>query len=117
LGGGKRGLRWVAGVWAVGEARRALDRGLHVMLFSDNVSLEDEVALKREAARRGLLLMGPDCGTAYVAGVPLGFANAVPRGRVGIVAASGTGLQQGATLLAKRGAGLSQSIGRGGRDI
>src|SRR5215510_5160108 len=76
----------VPGNFAAREARRALHAGLHVMLFSDNVSLEDEVALKRLAIDRGLLLMGPDCGTAYIGGVPLGFANVVPRGRIGIVA-------------------------------
>ena len=77
----------VPGAWAAAEARRALERGLHVMIWSDNVPVEDEVALKRLAAERGLLLMGPDCGTAYLGGVPLGFANLVPRGRVGMVAA------------------------------
>ena len=107
----------VPGPFAAAEARRALHRGLHVMLFSDNVPLADEVELKQLARRRGLLLMGPDCGTAYLAGVPLGFANAVPRGRVGVVAASGTGLQQVATLLAAAGEGLSHAIGVGGRDL
>jgi FdrA protein len=87
------------------------------MLFSDNVSLEDELALKRLAVDRGLLLMGPDCGTALIAGVPLGFANVVPRGPIGIVAASGTGLQQVAALLAGRGHGVSHAIGVGGRDM
>ncbi len=107
----------VPGAWAVAEARRALARGLHVMIWSDNVSVADEVALKELAARRGLLVMGPDCGTAYLGGVPLGFANVVPRGRIGIVAASGTGLQQVATLLAAQGEGISQAIGVGGRDM
>jgi len=107
----------VPGVWAAAQARRALELGLHVMLFSDNVPIEEEVVLKRLAVRRGLLLMGPDCGTAYLGGAPLGFANAVPRGRIGIVAASGTGLQQVATLLAGRGEGISQGIGVGGRDM
>ena len=82
----------VPGTFAAAEAHTALTAGLNVMLFSDNVSLRDEIALKHRAIDGGLLLMGPDCGTAYVAGVPLGFANAVPRGDVGIVAASGTGL-------------------------
>ena len=107
----------VPGAWAAAEARRALARGLHVMIWSDNVSIEDEVALKQLAARRGLLVMGPDCGTAYLGGIPLGFANLVPRGRVGMVAASGTGLQQVATLLAAQGEGISQAIGVGGRDM
>jgi cytosine/adenosine deaminase-related metal-dependent hydrolase len=107
----------VPGAFAAAEARAALAAGLNVMLWSDNLSVRDEVALKRDALRRGLLLMGPDCGTAYVAGVGLGFANAVPSGRVGIVAASGTGLQAVATLLAGHGHGLSHAIGVGGRDM
>jgi FdrA protein len=107
----------VPGPFAAREAWRALRAGLHVMLFSDNVSLEDELALKRLAIDRGLLLMGPDCGTAYIGGVPLGFANVVPRGRIGFVAAAGTGLQQVATLLAARGHGVSHAIGVGGRDM
>ena len=105
------------GACAAREARRALDRGLNVMLFSDNVPLESERALKERAHARGLLVMGPDCGTAYVAGTPLAFANVVPRGRVGVVAASGTGLQEVAVLLARAGAGVSHGIGVGGRDL
>ena len=107
----------VPGAYAVREARRALDRGLNVMLFSDNVPLESERALKERAHARGLLVMGPDCGTAYVAGTPLAFANVVPRGRVGVIAASGTGLQEVAVLLARAGAGISHGIGVGGRDL
>ena len=83
LQGANLALISVPGPFAAAEARKALTRGLHVMLFSDNVTLEDEIALKRLAVERGLLLMGPDCGTAYLNGVPLGFANVVPRGRVG----------------------------------
>ena len=105
------------GACAAREARRALDRGLNVMLFSDNVPLESERALKERAHARGLLVMGPDCGTAYVAGTPLAFANVVPRGRIGVVAASGTGLQEVAVLLARTGAGISHGIGVGGRDL
>jgi FdrA protein len=107
----------VPGIYAGAEARRALDAGLHVMLFSDNVPVETEVELKRVALERGLFLMGPDCGTAIVAGVPLGFANAVPRGRIGIVAASGTGLQEVSCRLAAEGEGVSHAIGVGGRDL
>ena len=107
----------VPGVYAVREARRALDRGLNVMLFSDNVPLESERTLKERAHTHGLLVMGPDCGTAYVAGTPLAFANVVPRGRVGVIAASGTGLQEVAVLLARAGAGVSHGIGVGGRDL
>ena len=106
----------VPGAWAAAEARSALRRGLHVMLFSDNVPVADEVALKREALDAGCLLMGPDCGTAILNGAALGFANAVPRGAVGLVAASGTGLQQVVTLLASLGEGVSHAIGVGGRD-
>jgi FdrA protein len=107
----------VPGVYAGAEARRALAAGLHVMLFSDNVPLETEVALKRDAAARGLFLMGPDCGTAILHGVPLGFANAVPRGRIGLVASSGTGLQEVTCLLAAEGEGVSHAIGVGARDL
>lgn len=117
LPGANLALISVPGAWAAAEARKALRLGLHVMLFSDHVGVEDEVALKRLARDKGLLLMGPDCGTAYLSGAPLGFANAVPRGRIGLVAASGTGLQQVACLLAARGEGISQAIGVGGRDM
>lgn len=107
----------VAGQYAAAEAWDALRHGLHVMLFSDNVPVEDEVALKKYAAERGLLMMGPDCGTAIINGVALGFANLVPRGPVGIVAAAGTGLQETSTLLASLDVGISQGIGIGGRDL
>ena len=105
------------GAHAAREARRALDRGLNVMLFSDNVALGAERALKDRAHALGLLVMGPDCGTAYIAGAPIAFANIVPRGRVGVIAASGTGLQEVAVLLARAGAGISHGIGVGGRDL
>src|SRR5712692_881825 len=107
----------VPGEYAAFEAQRALRRGLHVFLFSDNVTLEDEIALKRLAVERGLLCMGPDCGTAYISGVGLGFANVVPRGRVGCVAASGTGLQAVVSRLVALGEGVSHAIGVGGRDL
>ena len=107
----------VPGEFAAYEARKALQRGLNVLLFSDNVSLEDEAALKRFANERNLLLMGPDCGTALIAGTPLAFANAVPRGDIGIVSASGTGLQEVSTLIARMGGGVSHGIGVGGRDL
>src|SRR5438552_1254459 len=84
----------VPGEYAAAEARKALQLGLNVMLFSDNVPLEEEIALKRYARERKLLVMGPDCGTAIIGGVPLGFANAVRRGGIGVVGASGTGTQQ-----------------------
>ncbi len=85
----------VAGRYAAGEARTALENGLHVLLFSDNVPLEDEIALKKLAADRGLLCMGPDAGTAIINGVALGFANAVPRGNVGLVERGGHRLAGG----------------------
>lgn len=107
----------VAGRYAAREARNALDHGLHVLLFSDNVSVEDEIALKQRAAARGLLCMGPDAGTAIINGVGLGFANAVARGPVGIVSAAGTGLQSVSSDIARRGSGVSQAIGAGGRDL
>jgi FdrA protein len=87
------------------------------MMFSDNVAIADEVALKREARERGLLVMGPDCGTAIIGGVPLGFANVVPRGDIGIIGASGTGVQEVSCLIARYGRGISHAIGTGGRDL
>ena len=105
------------GEYAAAEAMKALRLGLDAMIFSDNVPLDDEIALKREAEERGRLVMGPDCGTAIVGGVPLGFANRVRRGDIGVVGASGTGLQQVACLVDRRGAGISHAIGTGGRDL
>ncbi len=105
------------GPYATAEALKALKRGLHVFLFSDNVSVADELELKRLAIRKRLLVMGPDCGTAILDGVPLGFANAVRRGRIGLIGASGTGLQQVVCLIDRLGAGISQAIGVGGRDL
>ncbi|HET9291667.1 MAG TPA: FdrA family protein [Actinomycetes bacterium] len=99
------------------EIAEALQAGLHVFCFSDGLDPATEAARKRDAARRGLLLMGPDCGTAIIDGVGLGFANAVPRGPVGIVGASGTGIQEVTCLLDAAGAGISHAIGVGGRDL
>src|SRR5262245_66018067 len=90
----------VPGDYAAAEARKALSRGLDVMIFSDNVPLAEEVALKREAQALGRLLLGPDCGTAIIGGAPLGFANRVPRGDIGLIGASGTGLQEVCSLMA-----------------
>jgi FdrA protein len=95
----------------------ALEQGLNVMLFSDNISMEDEVELKRLAVEKGLLLMGPDCGTAIVNGVPLALANVVRRGDIGIAAASGTGIQEVTCLIDCFGGGISHAIGVGGRDL
>ena len=107
----------VPGEFAMAEARKALNAGLHALVFSSGVSLEEERALKLLAREKGLLLMGPDCGTALIAGTPLAFANAVPRGDIGIVSASGTGLQEVSCLLARMGRGVSHGIGVGGRDL
>lgn len=107
----------VPGPYAAREARGALSRGFHVMLFSDNVPIEEESALKAEAYERGLLMMGPDCGTALINGVPLGFANVVRRGPIGIVGASGTGIQEISSLIDRYGGGISQAIGTGGHDL
>jgi len=107
----------VPGVHAAREVRKALESGLHVMLFSDNVSLEDEISLKKLAVEKGLLMMGPDCGTAIINGKPICFANVVRRGKIGIVAASGTGLQEVSCIIDQLGEGVSQGIGTGGRDL
>jgi FdrA protein len=107
----------LGGAFAAAPARQALHAGRHVMIFSDNVPLSDEVALKTEARRLGLLVMGPDCGTAIIAGCPLGFANAVPRGDVGIIGASGTGIQELACLIGNAGGGVAHALGTGGRDL
>jgi FdrA protein len=117
LAGANLAVVSVPGEHAVWASWDALTAGLNVFCFSDNVSVSDEVLLKDEALRRGLLFMGPDCGTAIIDGVGIGFANEVPRGRVGIVGASGTGIQQLACLLAHQGVGISHAIGVGGRDL
>lgn len=105
------------GEYAAAEAFKALRLGLNVMLFSDNVELKDEIALKRFAQERDLIVMGPDCGTAIINGIPLAFANVVRRGVIGVVGASGTGLQQVTCLVDRWGGGISQAIGTGGRDL
>ena len=114
---GNLALISVPGEYACAEALKALRLGLHVMLFSADVSEADEVALKRYANANGLLVMGPDCGTAIINGIPLGFANAVRRGDIGCIGAAGTGLQEVTTLIHRYGGGLSQVIGTGGRDL
>jgi FdrA protein len=107
----------VPGDFAIAEARKALKLGLHAMIFSDNVSITEEVELKREARELGLLVMGPDCGTAIIGGTPLAFANVVPSGDIGIIGASGTGIQEISCLIAQAGHGVSHAIGTGGRDL
>ena len=107
----------VAGDYAHYEAAQALSVGLDVMLYSDNISIEAELDLKRFSQIKDRLLMGPDCGTAIIDHVPLGFANRIRRGSIGIVGTSGTGLQEVSTLLDRVGLGISQVYGTGGRDV
>ncbi len=99
------------------EAERALSKGLHCLIFSDNVSLEDEVALKRMGRDKDLLVMGPDCGTAHIGGVGLGFCNVVRPGGIGIVGAAGTGIQEAMAAIDACGGGISCALGTGGRDV
>jgi FdrA protein len=105
------------GKYAAQEAKKALNNNLHVMIFSDNVRIEEEKELKDLAVSKGLLMMGPDCGTAIINNVPLAFANVVRKGHIGIVGASGTGIQEVTVLIDKLGEGVSQVIGTGGRDL
>lgn len=107
----------IPGRFVLREAERILDNGLNVMIFSDNVPLEAELHLKQKALEKGLFVMGPDCGTAFINGIPLAFANEVRRGSIGIVGASGTGMQEVSTIIHNLGEGISQAIGTGGRDI
>ncbi|HET7720971.1 MAG TPA: hypothetical protein VFK43_13470, partial [Acidimicrobiales bacterium] len=107
----------VPGDYAAMEAHKALSAGLHVLLFSDNVSVDDEVELKDRAKEVGRLVMGPGAGTAMLGGTGLGFANVVKKGRVGVIAAAGTGAQEAMSLLDRWGAGVSHVIGLGGRDF
>ena len=107
----------VPGRYAAGVSREALRLGTHVFLYSDNVSLEEEIELKKKGAEKGLLVMGPDCGTAIINGIGLGFANQVRRGSIGMVAASGTGLQQVSVRVHQLGRGLTHALGTGGRDL
>lgn len=107
----------VPGRYAAGVAREALDLGKHVFLYSDNVPLDDEIALKKTAREKGLLVMGPDCGTAIINGIGLGFANRIRRGNIGVVGASGTGTQAVTAQIHNLGAGISHAIGTGGRDL
>lgn len=118
-GGGEANMALIStpGDYAGAEAMKALRLGLNVMLFSNNVSAQEELALKQFAREQDLIVMGPDCGTAIVNGTALAFANVVRRGPIGAVAASGTGLQQVTVLADRLGSGISQAIGTGGRDL
>ncbi len=115
------GANWVLisipGRYAAGVTRQALDAGKHVFLYSDNVSLEDEIDLKQYGREKGLMVMGPDCGTAIINAVGFGFANRVRQGAIGLVGASGTGLQAITSAIHQLGAGISHALGTGGRDL
>ncbi|OFZ51364.1 MAG: hypothetical protein A2381_17775 [Bdellovibrionales bacterium RIFOXYB1_FULL_37_110] len=107
----------IAGKYATTESMKALNSGMNVMLFSDNVSIEDELMLKKYADSKNLLVMGPDCGTSIIGGVPLAFSNKVHSGDIGVVGASGTGTQEVTSLITNLGGGISHAIGTGGRDV
>jgi len=107
----------IPGIYAASEADRALDENLNVFMFSDNVKLEDEKRLKEKAHKKGLLVMGPDCGTGIIKGVPIAFTNNVTPGKIGIVGASGTGIQELTTIIDRLGEGVTNAIGTGGRDL
>lgn len=107
----------IPGIYAADEIEKALDEGMHAFSFSDNVSLDDEVLLKKKAHDKGLLLMGPDCGTGIISGVPIAFTNVVKPGNISIVAASGTGIQEVTTIIDRLGGGVIHAIGTGGRDL
>lgn len=107
----------VAGEYAASVAKEGLLAGKNVMMFSDNVPLAQEVALKTLAREKGLIVMGPDCGTAMIAGSPLAFANVLPEGGIGVIGASGTGIQEVTSQIALHQQGISHAIGLGGRDL
>lgn len=107
----------IPGTHAALEIEKALDEGKHVFCFSDNVAIEDEKRLKEKAHEAGLLLMGPDCGTGIINGIPVAFTNAVRKGKIGVVGASGTGIQEVTTIIHKLGGGVTNAIGTGGRDL
>lgn len=107
----------VPGQYAAREARKALDKGLHVFIFSDNVPVEQEVELKQFAQEKGLLVMGPDCGTSILGSIGIGFSNVVRRGSIGVVGASGTGIQEFTSMTHQAGGGISNAIGTGSHDL
>jgi len=107
----------IPGEYAADEIEKALDKGLHVFSFTDNISLSDEVRLKKKAHEKGLLLMGPDCGTGIISSIPIAFTNVVRPGNIGIVGASGTGIQEVTTIIDRLGGGVVHAIGTGGRDL
>jgi len=107
----------IPGAYAALEADRALDEGMNVFMFSDNVTIEDEAALKQKAHEKGLCVMGPDCGTGIIQGVPIAFTNSVSKGSIGIIGASGTGIQELTCIIDRLGEGVNNAIGTGGRDL
>ena len=107
----------IPGIYAAAEADRALDEGMNVFIFSDNMTIEDEKRLKDKAHKKGLVVMGPDCGTGIIQSVPIAFTNSVKNGKIGIVGASGTGIQELTTIIDRLGEGVTNAIGTGGRDL
>ncbi|MCX8650505.1 acyl-CoA synthetase FdrA [Gilliamella sp. B2776] len=107
----------IAGEYAADLAEQAIDDNKNVMIFSDNVPVTDEIRLKTKASSKDLIVMGPDCGTAIIAGAPLAFANVIPKGNIGVIGASGTGIQEVISQIALLNQGITQAIGLGGRDL
>src|SRR5699024_2933211 len=107
----------IPGMYAADEIERALDKGLHAFVFSDNVSMEDEVRLKKKAHEKGLLVMGPDAGTGLISSVPMAFTNVIRPGNIALAGASGTGIQEVSTIIDRLGGGVVNAIGTGGRDL
>lgn len=107
----------VPGIYAYSVGKKCLDQNLNLFIFSDNVPIEEEIQLKKEGREKGLIVMGPDCGTSIIKGVPLAFANQTKSGKIGIVGASGTGIQEVTSILDGKGYGITNAIGAGGRDL
>ncbi|MBP7654797.1 acyl-CoA synthetase FdrA [Candidatus Dependentiae bacterium] len=107
----------IPGPFVKREAKTALSAGKNVMIFSDNVTIDEELELKQIAKQNGLIVMGPDCGTSIINGKGIAFANSMPIGKIGIIGASGTGIQQVSCILANKGYGVKHAIGLGGRDL
>jgi FdrA protein len=107
----------VPGEYAAREARKAIESGLNVFLFSDNVSIDDELDLKKFAVKKNLLVMGPDCGSSLIGGKGIGFANVVRKGSIGVISAAGSGLQEFTCQVHNAGSGISHAIGTGSHDL
>lgn len=107
----------VPGEYAKIEVAKAIEKGMHTFLFSDNISIDEEIELKERARDKGLLVMGPGCGTAIINGIGLGFANVLNKGTIGVIAAAGTGMQEVTSLIDNLGSGITHAIGVGGRDL